>query len=251
MAWARQAGGVVIGKTVTTEFATRKPGPTGNPHNPQHTPGGSSSGSAAGVADCFFPLAYGTQTAGSVIRPAAYCGVVGYKPSYGMINRFGMKLCRRALILWELWRAVLPIARCLPVPWRGATSAIRMRGRSVRLASASAVRRHGIRRCRRRRRCCRAWPSALGARRATVVDRELSRERGGDRGGASDRHEQRKRAGDGLGTGERARADQRGAARAAGVRAVAERGGGGCRHMRCSNARSASFRSAWTGWMRW
>ena len=92
VAWAREAGGVVIGKTVSTEFATRKPGPTGNPHNLGHTPGGSSSGSAAGVADGFFPLAFGTQTAGSVIRPAAYCGVVGYKPTFGMINRFGMKL---------------------------------------------------------------------------------------------------------------------------------------------------------------
>jgi Asp-tRNA(Asn)/Glu-tRNA(Gln) amidotransferase A subunit family amidase len=97
VAWARAAGGVAIGKTVTTEFATRKPGPTGNPHNLHHTPGGSSSGSAAGVADCFFPLAYGTQTAGSVVRPAAFCGVVGYKPSYGMINRFGMKLMSESL----------------------------------------------------------------------------------------------------------------------------------------------------------
>jgi Asp-tRNA(Asn)/Glu-tRNA(Gln) amidotransferase A subunit family amidase len=97
VAWTRAAGGVVVGKTVTTEFATRKPGPTGNPHNLGHTPGGSSSGSAAGVADGFFPLAYGTQTAGSVIRPAAYCGVVGYKPSYGMINRFGMKLMSESL----------------------------------------------------------------------------------------------------------------------------------------------------------
>ena len=97
VAWARAAGGVVIGKTVTTEFATRKPGPTANPHNPRHTPGGSSSGSAAGVADFFFPVAYGTQTAGSVIRPAAFCGVVGYKPSYGMINRFGMKLMSESL----------------------------------------------------------------------------------------------------------------------------------------------------------
>ncbi len=97
VAWTRAAGGVVIGKTVTTEFATRKPGPTGNPHKLSHTPGGSSSGSAAGVADGFFPLAYGTQTAGSVIRPAAYCGVVGYKPSYGMINRFGMKLMSEGL----------------------------------------------------------------------------------------------------------------------------------------------------------
>jgi Asp-tRNA(Asn)/Glu-tRNA(Gln) amidotransferase A subunit family amidase len=97
VAWARQAGAVVIGKTVTTEFATRKPGPTRNPHNPRHTPGGSSSGSAAGVADRLFQLAYGTQTAGSVIRPAAFCGVVGYKPSFGLINRFGMKLMSESL----------------------------------------------------------------------------------------------------------------------------------------------------------
>jgi Asp-tRNA(Asn)/Glu-tRNA(Gln) amidotransferase A subunit family amidase len=92
VAWARAAGAVVIGKTVTTEFATRKPGPTTNPHNPHRTPGGSSSGSAAGVADGFFPLAFGSQTAGSVIRPAAFCGVVGYKPTFGLINRAGMKL---------------------------------------------------------------------------------------------------------------------------------------------------------------
>ena len=91
VAWTRATGGVVIGKTVTTEFATRKPGPTSNPHNPAHTPGGSSSGSAAGVADFFFPLAFGSQTAGSVIRPAAFCGTVGYKPSFGLISRAGMK----------------------------------------------------------------------------------------------------------------------------------------------------------------
>ena len=92
VAWARDAGAAVLGKTVTTEFATRRPGPTTNPHNAGHTPGGSSSGSAAGVAAGYFPFAYGTQTAGSVIRPAAYCGVVGYKPSYGLIERHGMKL---------------------------------------------------------------------------------------------------------------------------------------------------------------
>ncbi|MGH7153452.1 MAG: amidase, partial [Acetobacteraceae bacterium] len=97
VAWARGAGAVVVGKTVTTEFATRKPGPTANPCNTAHTPGGSSSGSAAGVADFFFPLAFGTQTAGSVIRPAAFCGVVGYKPSFGLINRFGMKLMSESL----------------------------------------------------------------------------------------------------------------------------------------------------------
>ena len=97
VAWAQEAGAVVIGKTVTTEFATRTPGPTTNPHDPARTPGGSSSGSAAGVGAGFFPLAYGTQTAGSVIRPAAYCGVVGYKPTYGAINRHGMKLMSESL----------------------------------------------------------------------------------------------------------------------------------------------------------
>ena len=97
VAWARAAGAVPIGKTVTTEFATRKPGPTTNPANSSHTPGGSSSGSAAGVAAGFFPFAYGTQTAGSVIRPAAFCGVVGYKPSFGLISRVGMKIMSDSL----------------------------------------------------------------------------------------------------------------------------------------------------------
>ena len=97
VAWAKKAGAVVMGKTVTTEFATRKPGPTANPAGLGHTPGGSSSGSAAGVADGFFPLAYGTQTAGSIIRPAAYCGIVGYKPTYNTIERFGMKVMSASL----------------------------------------------------------------------------------------------------------------------------------------------------------
>src|SRR3954468_4389118 len=87
----RRAGGVVMGKTVTTEFATFHPGPTRNPHNPAHTPGGSSSGSAAAGADFMTALAFGTQTAGSVIRPAAYCGVVGYKPTYNTLPRAGFK----------------------------------------------------------------------------------------------------------------------------------------------------------------
>jgi Asp-tRNA(Asn)/Glu-tRNA(Gln) amidotransferase A subunit family amidase len=97
VAWTRAAGGVIAGKTVTTEFATRTPGPTTNPHNPLHTPGGSSSGSAASVADFQLPLAFGTQTAGSIIRPAAYCGVVGYKPSFGMIPRNNMKIMSDSL----------------------------------------------------------------------------------------------------------------------------------------------------------
>ena len=83
-------GGLVMGKTVTTEFAYRHPGKTRNPWNPAHTPGGSSSGSAAAVAAGFVPVAIGTQTLGSVIRPAAFCGVVGYKPSFGAISRTGI-----------------------------------------------------------------------------------------------------------------------------------------------------------------
>jgi len=79
----RRAGAVILGKTVTTEFAYFAPGPTTNPHNPAHTPGGSSSGSAAAVADCQVPCALGTQTAGSVIRPASFTGIVGFKPSHG------------------------------------------------------------------------------------------------------------------------------------------------------------------------
>src|SRR5258706_9194619 len=83
-------GGLVMGKTVTTEFAYRQPGKTRNPWNPAHTPGGSSSGSAAAVAAGFVPVAIGTQTLRSVIRPAAFCGVVGYKPSFGAISRTGI-----------------------------------------------------------------------------------------------------------------------------------------------------------------
>jgi Asp-tRNA(Asn)/Glu-tRNA(Gln) amidotransferase A subunit family amidase len=81
----------MLGKTVSTEFAYFSPGPTRNPHALDHTPGGSSSGSAAAVADHMLPLALGTQTAGSIIRPAAYCGVVGYKPSHDRVPRAGVK----------------------------------------------------------------------------------------------------------------------------------------------------------------
>ena len=83
VAACRAAGGVVLGKTVTTEFAHRHPGATRNPWNTAHTPGGSSSGSAAAVGSRMAPVAFGTQTTGSTIRPAAFCGAVGYKPSYG------------------------------------------------------------------------------------------------------------------------------------------------------------------------
>lgn len=91
VALARAAGAWVLGKTVATEFANMTPGPTRNPHGQGHTPGGSSSGSAAAVAAGLAPLALGTQTAGSVIRPAAFCGIVGYKPSSRRIPRAGVK----------------------------------------------------------------------------------------------------------------------------------------------------------------
>ncbi len=132
VALARALGAVILGKTVSTEFATFPPGPTANPRNLAHTPGGSSSGSAAAVADFMLPLAYGTQTSGSVIRPAAFCGVVGYKPSFGTLPRNGVKLLAdsldtvgifacsaedAALLIAALTgRASLPIAHTVPAP---------------------------------------------------------------------------------------------------------------------------------------
>ena len=93
----RQAGCLVLGKTVTTEFANNHPSQTRNPRNAAHTPGGSSSGSAAAVADFMVPAALGTQTGGSVIRPAAYCGAFAIKPSFGAINRAGTKFLAESL----------------------------------------------------------------------------------------------------------------------------------------------------------
>jgi Asp-tRNA(Asn)/Glu-tRNA(Gln) amidotransferase A subunit family amidase len=93
----RQAGAVILGKTVSTEYAYYQPNKTRNPHNPAHTPGGSSSGSAAAVAAGMVPAALGSQTNGSVIRPAAFCGVVGYKPTHGTIPRTGAMLLSRTL----------------------------------------------------------------------------------------------------------------------------------------------------------
>ena len=92
-----EAGAVIMGKTVTTELAVFGPGKTKNPHNPKHTPGGSSSGSTAAVASFMVPLAVGTQTNGSVIRPASFCGVVGFKPTHGLIPRTGVLPLSRAL----------------------------------------------------------------------------------------------------------------------------------------------------------
>lgn len=93
----RAAGGIVLGKTVTAEFAYVAPGRTTNPLNERHTPGGSSSGSAAAVADFMIPVALGSQTGGSVIRPASYCGIFGFKPTYGLFSRAGLKPAAESL----------------------------------------------------------------------------------------------------------------------------------------------------------
>ncbi len=97
VALLRRAGAVILGKTVTTEWALMAPGKTTNPHDPTRTPGGSSSGSAAAVADGMAPLAIGTQTGGAMIRPASFCGSLGYKPTYGAIPRTGMSMLARRL----------------------------------------------------------------------------------------------------------------------------------------------------------
>jgi Asp-tRNA(Asn)/Glu-tRNA(Gln) amidotransferase A subunit family amidase len=111
-----ESGAVILGKTVTTELANRFPGKTANPVNPRHTPGGSSSGSAAAVADFMVPAALGTQTTGSVIRPAAYCGIFGYKPSFGAFDTAGVKQLSPSLdTLGLMSRSVADIERVASV----------------------------------------------------------------------------------------------------------------------------------------
>src|SRR4051812_26232337 len=97
VALLKNAGCLILGKTITTELANNHPAPTRNPHNLEHTPGGSSSGSAAAGADFMVSAALGTQTGGSVIRPAAYCGTFAIKPSFGSINRSGAKFVSESL----------------------------------------------------------------------------------------------------------------------------------------------------------
>jgi len=107
----RTAGALIVGKTVSTEFALFHPGRTTNPHDTKRTPGGSSSGSAAATADNMLAVAIGTQTAGSVIRPASFCGVVGFKPTFGAIDRSGVKLISPTLDTVGLFaRSVTDIA---------------------------------------------------------------------------------------------------------------------------------------------
>ncbi|MGH3328016.1 MAG: amidase [Streptomycetales bacterium] len=105
------AGALVLGKTVTTEFALFHPGRTANPRDPSRTPGGSSSGSAAAVADTMVPVALGTQTAGSIVRPASFCGVFGFKPTFGLVDRSGVNAVSPSLdTLGPLARAVPDLA---------------------------------------------------------------------------------------------------------------------------------------------
>ena len=147
----RAAGAVILGKTVTTELAFFAPGPTRNPRNPAHTPGGSSSGSAAGVADCMVPAALGTQTAGSIIRPAAYCGVVGFKPSHGLLSlegvlRFAPSLDTLGVLVREV-ADVAPLLRALgaPVEVRGLPRPPRIGlWRSAQWARATAAMQHRL-----------------------------------------------------------------------------------------------------------
>ncbi|MFI0981822.1 amidase [Streptomyces sp. NPDC021093] len=121
------AGAYVAGKTVTAEFAILAPGPTRNPHNLAHTPGGSSSGSAAAVAAGMVPLAVGTQTVGSMIRPAAYCGIVGFKPTYGRIPIDGVIPNAPSFDTLGLYATdvagIVPAARVVCDGWRGPGSA--------------------------------------------------------------------------------------------------------------------------------
>jgi amidase len=126
VALGRRAGGLLMGKTVTTEFANQTPGKTRNPYDPARTPGGSSSGSAAAVGDNMVPLAIGTQTTGSTIRPASFCGVFGYRPTYGDLRCTGVKeasgsldtlgLIARSIEDIALYRDVLLGATPEPLP---------------------------------------------------------------------------------------------------------------------------------------
>jgi Asp-tRNA(Asn)/Glu-tRNA(Gln) amidotransferase A subunit family amidase len=130
--WLREAGALILGKSVTAEFAYFEPGPTRNPHNLEHTPGGSSSGSAAGVAAGLCQLALGSQTIGSVIRPAAFCGIIGFKPTLNRIPTKGLVYFSRtvdqvgfftqdmagmvlaARVLCQAWRRI-PVTETLPI----------------------------------------------------------------------------------------------------------------------------------------
>lgn len=160
----RRAGGLILGKTVMTELAFIDPAGTRNPHHPEHTPGGSSSGSAAAVAAGMLPIAVGTQTAGSIIRPAAFCGVAGYKPSFKLLPMVGCKP-----FAWSLDTAGLFAARVADVAFAAAA----ITGRDLRIDRAqpaapriALVRTH-------------VWPEASDAMQSAVEDAARLAERAG------------------------------------------------------------------------
>jgi Asp-tRNA(Asn)/Glu-tRNA(Gln) amidotransferase A subunit family amidase len=150
----RRAGGILLGKTVTTEFASLVPRGTRNPHNLAHTPGGSSSGSVAAVAAAMVPIAFGSQTAGSVVRPAAFCGVAGFKPSYRLIPTVGMKV-----FSWHLDTAGLFAASVADVAF--AAAAVTGRDLRVDRGTPSAPRIALVRTAQ--------WPQASAAMQNAVV----------------------------------------------------------------------------------
>lgn len=151
----RRAGGLILGKTVMTELAFIDPAGTRNPHHPEHTPGGSSSGSAAAVAAGMLPIAVGTQTAGSIIRPAAFCGVAGYKPSFKLLPMVGCKP-----FAWSLDTAGLFAARVADVAFAAAA----ITGRDLRIDRAQpAAPRIALVRTQ-------VWPEASDAMQSAVED---------------------------------------------------------------------------------
>jgi Asp-tRNA(Asn)/Glu-tRNA(Gln) amidotransferase A subunit family amidase len=166
VALLRRAGGIVLGKTVTTELASLQPAGTRNPRNPLHTPGGSSSGSAAAVAAGMVPIAFGSQTAGSVIRPAAFCGIAGFKPSFKLMPTVGMKC-----FSWSLDTVGLFAASVADVAFAAAA----ITGRDLRIdRSAPAAPAIALVRTQH-------WPEASDDMRAAVEHAARAAERAGAR----------------------------------------------------------------------
>jgi Asp-tRNA(Asn)/Glu-tRNA(Gln) amidotransferase A subunit family amidase len=168
----RAAGAILLGKTVTTEFANRHPGPTSNPRDPAYSPGGSSSGSAAAVADFMVPLALGTQTGGSVIRPAAFCGIVGFKPSLGLFPPAGMHVNTESLdTVGAMARSVEDIALFRAALMATAYAPPRMPERPPRLALCRTM--HWQQAQPEGRAALEAAATRLRAAGATIVESEL------------------------------------------------------------------------------
>ena len=163
----RRAGGLVLGKTVTTEFASLEPAGTRNPRNPAHTPGGSSSGSAAAVAAGMLPLAIGSQTGGSVIRPAAFCGVAGFKPSYRLLPTVGMKCFSWSLDTVGLFGASVPDVAFAAAAMSGRD--LRVDGRPAQAAPVVALVRTPF------------WQDASAAMQTAVARAARAAERSGSR----------------------------------------------------------------------